>query len=235
MSFNSLQFILLLVIVILTYWRLRLKGQNRLLLLASYLFYGWWDWRFLLLLVITTVVDFAIGIRIEESPEERGKKAWLVSQLTFNLGILAFFKYANFFVDSAQHVATALGLGWSAPVLHIILPVGISFFVFHEISYAVDIYRGRLEAERNLGTYALFIAYWSLYASSICHAAFLATPYGALVSSGYPFHRLSSVKGTGVNFGYAQIVPTWTKVPPRSIRPSRRACSIRCMAMAMLA
>lgn len=176
MSFNSLQFILLLVIVILTYWRLRLKGQNRLLLLASYLFYGWWDWRFLLLLVITTVVDFAIGIRIEEAPAERGKKTWLISQLVFNLGILAFFKYANFFIDSAQHVASALGLGWSAPALSIILPVGISFFVFHEISYAVDIYRGRLTAERNLGTYALFIAYFPLLAAGPIERAWHLLP-----------------------------------------------------------
>lgn len=134
MSFNSLQFIGLLVLVVLLYWRLRLKGQNRLLLIASYVFYGWWDWRFLILLAATTVVDFGIGIRIEEASGERAKRTWLISQLVFNLGILAFFKYAGFFVDSAAHVARAVGLGWSSPALAIILPVGISFFVFHEIS-----------------------------------------------------------------------------------------------------
>ena len=176
MSFNSLQFILLLVLVVLTYWRLRLRGQNRLLLLASYVFYGWWDWRFLLLLVITTVIDFAIGIRIEEAAGERAKRSWLISQLVFNLGILAFFKYANFFIDSAQQVADALGLEWSAPLLRIILPVGISFFVFHEISYAVDIFRGRLRAERNLATYALFIAYFPLLAAGPIERAWHLLP-----------------------------------------------------------
>ncbi len=176
MSFNSLQFILLLVLVVLTYWRLRLRGQNRLLLLASYVFYGWWDWRFLLLLVVTTVIDFAIGIRIEEAVGERAKRVWLVSQLVFNLGILAFFKYANFFIDSAQQVADALGLEWSAPVLRIILPVGISFFVFHEISYAVDIFRGRLRAERSLATYALFIAYFPLLAAGPIERAWHLLP-----------------------------------------------------------
>ncbi|MFM8971296.1 MAG: MBOAT family O-acyltransferase, partial [Actinomycetota bacterium] len=176
MSFNSLQFILLLVVVVLTYWRLRLRGQNRLLLVASYVFYGWWDWRFLVLLIVTTVVDFAIGIRIEEAVGERAKRVWLVSQLVFNLGILAFFKYANFFIDSAQQVADALGLEWSAPVLRIILPVGISFFVFHEISYAVDIFRGRLRAERNLATYALFIAYFPLLAAGPIERAWHLLP-----------------------------------------------------------
>ncbi|MEN9594239.1 MAG: hypothetical protein RLY23_722, partial [Actinomycetota bacterium] len=84
MSFNSLQFIALLVLVVLLYWRLRLKGQNRLLLVASYVFYGWWDWRFLILLAATTVVDFGIGIRIEEASGERAKRTWLISQLVFN-------------------------------------------------------------------------------------------------------------------------------------------------------
>ena len=176
MSFNSLQFIALLVLVVLLYWRLRLKGQNRLLLIASYVFYGWWDWRFLILLAATTVVDFGIGIRIEEAGGERSKRAWLISQLAFNLGILAFFKYAGFFVDSAEHVARAIGLGWSSPALTIILPVGISFFVFHEISYAVDIYRGRLDAERRLSTYALFIAYFPLLAAGPIERAWHLLP-----------------------------------------------------------
>ncbi|MSV68903.1 MAG: MBOAT family protein, partial [Actinobacteria bacterium] len=176
MSFNSLQFIALLVLVVLLYWRLRLKGQNRLLLIASYVFYGWWDWRFLILLAATTVVDFGIGIRIEEASGERTKRAWLISQLVFNLGILAFFKYAGFFVDSAEHVARAIGLGWTSPALAIILPVGISFFVFHEISYAVDIYRGRLDAERRLSTYALFIAYFPLLAAGPIERAWHLLP-----------------------------------------------------------
>jgi len=175
-TFNSLQFILLLVLVVLTYWRLRLRGQNRLLLVASYVFYGWWDWRFLLLLLITTVIDFMIGIRIEEAEGERAKRSWLISQLVFNLGILGFFKYANFFIDSAQQVATTLGLEWSAPVLRVILPVGISFFVFHEISYAVDIFRGRLRAERSLATYALFIAYFPLLAAGPIERAWHLLP-----------------------------------------------------------
>ena len=154
----------------------RSRGQNRLLLVASYVFYGWWDWRFLALLIVTTVVDFSIGIRIEEANGDRGKRSWLIGQLAFNLGILGFFKYANFFIDSAQQLTSALGLSWAGPALHIILPVGISFFVFHEISYAVDIYRGRLEAERSIGTYALFIAYFPLLAAGPIERAWHLLP-----------------------------------------------------------
>src|SRR4051812_37112547 len=162
MTFNSLQFALLLAIVISVYWSLKLKGQNRLLLLASYVFYGWWDWRFLALLWLTTVVDFIAGQRIEAGATDRERRGWLIGQVTFNLGILAFFKYFDFFSDSTNDLLRGLGLGVTSPAIHILLPIGISFYVFHEISYAVDIYRRRLTAERNLLTYALFIAYFPL-------------------------------------------------------------------------
>ena len=152
MFFDSPIYVVFLVLVVVIAWRLRWRNSNLFLLGVSYFFYGWWDWRFLALLIITTVVDFAIGIRIEEAQGDRAKRSWLISQLVFNLGILGFFKYANFFIDSAQQLTSALGLSWAGPALHIILPVGISFFVFHEISYAVDIYRGRFEAECSIGT-----------------------------------------------------------------------------------
>ena len=162
MTFNSLQFAVLLGLVISLYWSLKLKGQNRLLLLASYVFYGWWDWRFLTLLWLTTIVDFIAGQKIEAGSTDRERRGWLIGQVSFNLGILAFFKYFNFFTDSANELLKSLGLGVTSPAIHILLPIGISFYVFHEISYAVDIYRRRLTAERNLLTYALFIAYFPL-------------------------------------------------------------------------
>ena len=162
MIFNSFQFLIFLVVVVVAYWQLKLRAQNVLLLVASYLFYGWWDWRFLGLLWLTTIVDFIAGQKIEAGSTERERRGWLIGQVSFNLGILAFFKYFNFFTDSTEHVLRSLGLSVGSPAVEILLPIGISFYVFHEISYAVDIYRRRLTAERNLLTYALFIAYFPL-------------------------------------------------------------------------
>ena len=162
MIFNSFQFLIFLVIVVVAYWQLKLRAQNVLLLVASYLFYGWWDWRFLGLLWLTTIVDFIAGQKIEAGSTDRERRGWLIGQVSFNLGILAFFKYFNFFTDSTEHVLRSLGLSVGSPAVEILLPIGISFYVFHEISYAVDIYRRRLTAERNLLTYALFIAYFPL-------------------------------------------------------------------------
>ena len=157
MTFNSLQFAVLLGIVISLYWSLRLKGQNRLLLLASYIFYGWWDWRFLVLLWLTTIVDFIAGQTHRGRPTDKERRGWLIGQVTFNIGILAFFKYFNFFTDSANDASSALGLG--VTVARVSHPPADR----HQLlRLPRDQLRGRHlpaapDAERNLLTYALFI------------------------------------------------------------------------------
>lgn len=162
MVFNSIEFALFVVLLWPLYWAVRnLRAQNLLLLGASYLFYGWWDWRFLFLLGGTTLVDFWAVKRIGAASGEVGRRRWMVFSVAVNLAILGFFKYFDFFVDSGTDLANQLGLDWTAPALRFVLPVGISFYVFHEISYAIDVYRGRVEPETDLVVYALYIAFFA--------------------------------------------------------------------------
>ena len=136
------------------------RAQNVLLLLASYLFYGWWDWRFLFLIAASTVIDFVCGIRLDASPTPRGRKAWLALSMTANLGILGVFKYYNFFVDNLDRVLAPFGLGLDLSIASIVLPVGISFYTFQTMSYTIDIYRGELKPTRNFLNFAVFVAYF---------------------------------------------------------------------------
>ena len=158
--FNSWEFAFFFVAVFAAYHALRLRGQNVLLLAASYFFYGWWDWRFLSLLMVSTLVDFMVGKALGRTEGTRSRKALLTVSLVANLGILGFFKYFNFFVDSAGEALTAVGLEPHLPVLHVILPVGISFYTFQTLSYTIDIYRRQLEPTRNLLTFAVYVAYF---------------------------------------------------------------------------
>jgi alginate O-acetyltransferase complex protein AlgI len=135
------------------------RVQNALLLVASYVFYGAWDWRFLGLLVLSTLIDYVSARKIEDSPTEQ-RRRWLLLSVISNLGILGFFKYFNFFVDSFVALAGAIGLSVSVPMLAIVLPVGISFYTFQTMSYTIDVYQGRLKATRNLGSFALFVVYF---------------------------------------------------------------------------
>jgi len=161
MTFNSFQFFVFLPVVLGTYWLLRRRHhQNLLLLVASYVFYGWWDYRFLSLLAISTVADFAIAQAMNRTESDRIRRRWLFASLGVNLGILGFFKYFNFFVDSAVSVLNSLGLSAHAPTLSIVLPVGISFYSFQTLSYAFDVYRRRLPAERNIITFGLYVAFF---------------------------------------------------------------------------
>ncbi|HLA67981.1 MAG TPA: MBOAT family protein [Acidimicrobiia bacterium] len=161
MTFNSFQFFVFLPVVLGTYWLLRRRHhQNLLLLVASYVFYGWWDYRFLSLLAISTVADFTIGQAMNRTESDRIRRRWLFASLGVNLGILGFFKYFNFFVDSAVSVLNSLGLSAHAPTLSIVLPVGISFYSFQTLSYAFDVYRRRLPAERNIITFGLYVAFF---------------------------------------------------------------------------
>ena len=163
MLFNSFEFLLFLPTVLGLYWFVlhrHLRAQNLLLLVASYVFYGWWDWRFLGLIALSTVVDFLVGIRIEKAPDKARKKRWLWVSLGVNLGILGYFKYANFFIENWIAAWQSVGITMHAATLQIILPVGITFYTFQTLSYSIDIYRGKLKATREPVAFAAFVAFF---------------------------------------------------------------------------
>ncbi len=151
MLFNSLVFLVFLAVVLLVYPRLERRNQNRFLLLASYVFYGYWDWRFNFLLLTSTVVDYFVGSRLHASDSPRRRRRLLFLSVAVNLGILGFFKYFNFFIGSAASMLGGLGLEPNMPLLRIVLPVGISFYTFQTLSYTIDIYRRRMEPVHELG------------------------------------------------------------------------------------
>jgi len=165
MLFNSLSFLLFLPIVFSLYWWVNKKSlqlQNSLLLLASYFFYTCWDWRFLFLLLFSTVLDYFTGIKMAEAKNQGNKKFWFWLSIIVNLGFLGIFKYYNFFVDSFAEALSGLGIQANFWTLQVIMPVGISFYTFHGLSYVIDIYKGRIQPERNWITYSLFVAYFPL-------------------------------------------------------------------------
>src|SRR5207249_2541587 len=129
------------------------------LLIASYFFYGWWDWRFLALMAGSTTMDFLIAQKITSAPDGRTRKHWLIFSLVLNFGILGLFKYFNFFVDSFADVLATFGVHHiPIPLIRILLPPGISFYTFQEVAYIVDVYKGRIEPARSFVDYALFIS-----------------------------------------------------------------------------
>jgi D-alanyl-lipoteichoic acid acyltransferase DltB (MBOAT superfamily) len=136
------------------------KWQNRMLLAASYYFYGSWDWRFLVLIWTTTLLDFFCGLRISQTTDPSTRKRYLLSSLCGNLTILGFFKYYNFFAGSLHDLLGLWGLSFNPFMLNVILPVGISFYTFKSMSYTVDIYRNQFHATRNLEDYALFVGFF---------------------------------------------------------------------------
>lgn len=160
MIFNSFTFAIFLLVVFPTYWLLqgRLKAQNFLILVASCVFYGWWDWRFLGLFFISTTTDFVVAQQI--AARETGRRRWLAVSLGVNLGILGLFKYYNFFIDSAAALLTSLGVQANLPVLQIVLPVGISFYTFQSLSYSLDVYRRRFEPTRDPVVYYSFVSFF---------------------------------------------------------------------------
>lgn len=160
MIFNSLTYAAFLPLVLLAYWGFGKRRQNLVLLVASYIFYGWWDWRFLSLLMLSTVVDFTIGQAMHGSDVDEHRKRLLFLSLAVNLGLLGVFKYFNFFVDSAVDALSAAGVSANAPSLRLILPVGISFYTFQTLSYTFDIYRRRLEPTRSLLNFATYVAFF---------------------------------------------------------------------------
>lgn len=165
MLFNSLEFLVFLPIIFILYWFVvnkHLKSQNVFLLACSYLFYSFWDWRFLFLLAFSTLLDYFTGIMIFKAPNLRTKKIWLVLSISINLGFLAVFKYYNFFAESATQVLKKLGFESHFTLINIILPVGISFYTFHGMSYVLDIFYNRIKPTRNFVDYSLFVSFFPL-------------------------------------------------------------------------
>lgn len=165
MHFNSLDFALFLPLVFILYWLFGNRSfrlQNILLLISSYVFYAFWDWRFLFLLAFSTLLDYYTGIKISKAEEQKTKKHWLWLSISINLGILGAFKYYNFFAESFVDLLSHIGIHSNPFTLNVILPLGISFYTFHGLSYVIDIYKGKIEHEKNIIDYSLFVSFFPL-------------------------------------------------------------------------
>ncbi len=163
MLFNSYEYPFFLIILLTLYWSFgqkRIRLQNYLLLGASYIFYAWWDWRFLCLIWVITFANFVFGNKIVEAQSERQRRCFLYASIITSLGILGTFKYFNFFVDSWILAWKTLGYSWSESTAVIILPVGISFYTFQALSYTIDIYRRQLQPTKNVSEFAIYIAFF---------------------------------------------------------------------------
>lgn len=163
MLFNSIDFAIFLPVVFLIYWSLSkapLRYQNVFLVLASYFFYGWWDWRFLILMVFSSTVDFIVGNQLSKTEKPKYRKQLLAVSVIVNIGLLGFFKYFNFFADSFTDAFTLMGGSFSVKRMSIILPVGISFYTFQTMSYTIDVYRKKLPATRNTVAFFAFISFF---------------------------------------------------------------------------
>jgi alginate O-acetyltransferase complex protein AlgI len=160
MLFNSFIFLFGFLPCVLLGWWLLPRKPLRLAFLtgASWFFYAWWDWRYLPVLIGATSVDYVAGLWISRTDDERRRRALLAASLTTNVGILAYFKYAGFFVDTLNGIGSGLGLPPDLATLHIVLPIGISFYTFNSMSYTIDIFRRRIEPTRNILEYTTFVA-----------------------------------------------------------------------------
>lgn len=162
MLFNSLAFALYLPIVFLLYWLVfkKLRWQNAFIVIVSYIFYGWWDWRFLVLIAITTFCSFYSGILLEKSESTKLRRLYLWGNVSLNLAILCVFKYYNFFVENLQSLLSPMGITLSNITLDLILPVGISFYTFQALSYSIDVYKRKINATRNVIAFFAFISFF---------------------------------------------------------------------------
>ena len=163
MLFNSLDFAVFLPIVFALYWlipRQNIRLQNGLIVVASYVFYGWWDWRFLALILCSTIVDYCIGRYMPKVEQARKRKTLLWLSIAVNIGFLGFFKYYNFFVENFVEAFTFFGFNIQANTLNIILPVGISFYTFQTLSYTIDVYRKKLESTKDFIAFSAFVSFF---------------------------------------------------------------------------
>lgn len=174
MLFNSLDFAVFLPIVFICYWFLQkhFRAQNILIVLASYVFYGWWDYRFLLLIAFSTIIDYLVGIGLSKFKDIAKRKALLWLSITVNLGFLGFFKYFNFFLESFVDAFSIFGNKISVNSLDIILPVGISFYTFQTLSYSIDVYRNKLKPTKDFVAFSADVAisedFDSFYEKELC-------------------------------------------------------------------
>ncbi|UTW63225.1 MBOAT family protein [bacterium SCSIO 12741] len=163
MLFNSIDFAIFLPIVFALYWfatQKNLRLQNLLIVAASYVFYGWWDWRFLSLIIFSTIVDYTIGIKLKEEENQTKRKALLWTSILVNLGFLGFFKYYNFFQDNFISAFSFFGSEIKPNSLNIILPVGISFYTFQTLSYTIDVYKRKLEPTKDFIAFSAFVSFF---------------------------------------------------------------------------
>lgn len=164
MLFNSVEFALFLVVVFTLYWFVvnkNLKWQNTFVLASSYFFYGWWDWRFLFLIIFSSFVDYLVGIGLGNTDDKTKRKHLLLTSIAVNLGILGGFKYFNFFAENFSQAFTFFGQPISDPILlDIVLPVGISFYTFQSLSYSIDIYKRKLEPTRDIVAFFAFVSFF---------------------------------------------------------------------------
>ncbi|MFC5048576.1 MBOAT family O-acyltransferase [Aquimarina hainanensis] len=163
MIFNSLDFALFLPIVFVLYWFVVAKSltlQNGLIVIASYVFYGWWDWKFLTLILFSSIVDYTVGLEMKKASAPLRRKALLWTSIGVNLGFLGFFKYYNFFIENFQSAFSLFGTEIAVNTLNIILPVGISFYTFQTLSYSIDVYREKIEPTRDFIAFSAFVSFF---------------------------------------------------------------------------
>lgn len=163
MLFNSIDFILFLPIVFIIYWfflKKNIKAQNLLILISSYIFYGWWDWRFLSLIFFSSIIDFSIGKLLSQTDREKKRKLLLITSILVNIGLLGFFKYFNFFIDNFIRVLQVAGISAHSRTLNIILPVGISFYTFQTLSYTIDIYKKKISPTKDIIAFMAFVSFF---------------------------------------------------------------------------
>ena len=175
MLFNSIEFAIFLIIVFFLYWfviKNHLRIQNLLLLIASYFFYGWWNWRFLSLIITISLVDYMVGLGLSMQVNPKRRKLLLLTSILLNIGLLGFFKYYNFFIESFVEAFSVFGKRIDAHTLNIILPIGISFYAFKTLSYTIDVYKRKFEPTKDIIAYFAFVSFFpQLFAGPIEKAA----------------------------------------------------------------
>lgn len=160
MIFNSIEFLFFLPVVLLAVRGTPARFRWAVLLIASYVFYMAWNPWYIALIIASTLVDYCVARAIPNAQSQRARRAWLATSITVNIGILAVFKYAGLFTQTAEDLATALNIEYAAPAINLLLPVGISFYTFQTLSYTIEVYRGNQQPERHLGRFALYVAFF---------------------------------------------------------------------------
>ena len=197
MLFNSIAFLFFLPIVFLLYWfgHKSRQWQNIIVVVASYVFYGWWDWRFLFLIALTTICSYYSGLILEKYEGDRKKQKYIsAGNIIFNLAILGVFKYYNFFIESLEELVSPMGWHLDCATLNIVLPVGISFYTFQALSYTIDVYQGKIKATNDIIEFFAFISFFpQLVAGPIERATHLLPQFQKQRFFEYP----KAVEGVG--------------------------------------